>query len=219
MKPVFVVIEGMDGSGTTTQTNCLVNWMKHQKIQAIKTREPTVGPVGKLIRSALRSEIEDERGQKITLPSETLALLFAADRVDHCKRHISPHLERGINVISDRYLLSSMIYQSIDLNRHRDRAGQDPLVWLKQINGMALRETITIVLTVPVQTASRRLENRSITEIFETESFLRKTSVAYEQAHLLLPGHNVKYVNGDQPESLVFADILKVLKDETKLLG
>ncbi len=217
MKPIFVVIEGMDGSGTTTQVDLLHQWLDHQKIRVVKTREPTTGPVGKLIRTALRNQIEDENKHRVNMPPESLALLFAADRVDHCKRFILPNLEHGINVISDRYVLSSMIYQSIDLNRQKIRFERDPFSWLKQINSRAIQETITIVLTVPVQMALSRLSNRSVKEIFETETFLKEIAPAYHQAHLLLPGHNIRYVNGDQEKHMVFADILKVLKEDTRL--
>ena len=114
----FVVFEGLDGSGTTTQIGLLENsYLQKQQTRAegrlsclppfYKTCEPTNGSIGKLLRSALQKEI--------TLDPKTIALLFAADRNEHvyAPGGIAERCSRGELVVSDRYLPSSLVYQGI----------------------------------------------------------------------------------------------------------
>src|SRR5690242_1367991 len=108
---MFIVLEGIDGSGTTTQAARLAQTLQARGARVHATREPSTGPVGRLLRQALTGTlVADER--PVQLDFCTLALLFAADRMDHVRREIEPALARGEVVISDRYDLSSLIYQS-----------------------------------------------------------------------------------------------------------
>ncbi len=101
----FIVLEGLDGAGTTTQAALLAEWLGARG-EVVQTREPTAGPIGRLIRSSLRAEPDS--------PAETsLPWLFAADRAEHLTRVIEPALARGAWVISDRYYHSSLAYQSL----------------------------------------------------------------------------------------------------------
>jgi dTMP kinase len=105
-KSLFIVLEGIDGSGTTTQGNLLVDRFQKNNIPAIFQAEPTNGPIGALIRNHLQDRLHFD--------DHTLALLFAADRSDHIRNSISGikhFLNQDITVISDRYLLSSLVYQ------------------------------------------------------------------------------------------------------------
>src|SRR5258706_8367109 len=123
---VFVVIEGIDGAGTTTQGDRLTAYL--QKKRAVYfTNEPSNGPAGMLIRLALarrllgpNHEYHDPREIKPTgsveLHPYTMALLFAADRADHLATQIEPNLRRGKIVLCDRYILSSLAYQGLELN-------------------------------------------------------------------------------------------------------
>ncbi len=107
----FIVLEGLDGSGTTTQLNMLGKKFSQSNINCFMTMEPTDGCIGKIIRKALKKEI--------VLDKKTLALLFSADRNEHlCGRDsIREYLARGIWTISDRYFFSSIAYQSLDCER------------------------------------------------------------------------------------------------------
>lgn len=102
----LIVIEGIDGAGTTTQTDLLVAWLTRIGIPSIATREPSDGPIGVVARKHL--------GRHLDLASpEAEALAFAADRMDHVASEIVPALARGTTVVADRYYLSSLAYQSL----------------------------------------------------------------------------------------------------------
>lgn len=103
----FVVLEGLDGAGTTTQLQRLQAAFRRRGEPCHATREPTGGPIGKLIRSVLAGERE--------LAPCSLALLFAADRSEHlyAPGGIVAALQAGSYVACDRYLFSSLVYQSL----------------------------------------------------------------------------------------------------------
>src|SRR5262245_58804737 len=110
----FIVVEGVDGSGSTTHTRLLAKALRKRGHRVHTNCEPTTGPVGGLIRQVLqkRITIPGESGPK-SLGWSTMALLFAADRLDHLDSEITPALRKGEWVISDRYDLSSLAYQSL----------------------------------------------------------------------------------------------------------
>ncbi|MBN1648712.1 MAG: dTMP kinase [Spirochaetales bacterium] len=112
--PRFLVIEGLDGSGTTTQTRMLLQRFEKTAAGAVSTCEPTDYPGGKLIRSILKGAAE-------VLP-ETLAMLFSADRNEHLyniNTGIITSLTQNRHVICDRYLFSSLAYQSLECDFKR----------------------------------------------------------------------------------------------------
>src|SRR5262249_6595884 len=101
----FIVIEGIDGAGTTTQTHLLTEWLRQRGRPAHATREPSDRPVRRVLREILG-------GAHAPVDGSTMALLFAADRMDHLAREIEPALARGAVVVSDRYYHSSLAYQA-----------------------------------------------------------------------------------------------------------
>src|SRR6185369_8913434 len=107
-RAIFVVLEGIDGSGTTTQLGRLQAYLERRGRAVHPTREPSTGPVGRLLREILLGQHRLPGGE----PADGLAmaLLFAADRRDHVRREIEPALGAGRDVVSDRYLLSSLAY-------------------------------------------------------------------------------------------------------------
>src|SRR4051812_35922446 len=100
----LIALEGVDGAGTTTQAQRLAVLLG---ARAHVTREPSGGPLGQLLRQLLS-------GAHADLDPAAVALLFAADRLDHLSREVEPALARGQHVITDRYLLSSLAYQTVD---------------------------------------------------------------------------------------------------------
>src|SRR5690242_14637174 len=104
---MLVALEGIDGSGTSTQMGPLAALVRARGCEVVTTAEPTGGPIGMLLRQALRRQLR--------LDDATLALLFAADRLDHLSHEVEPALARGAVVLTDRYILSSYAYQSSTL--------------------------------------------------------------------------------------------------------
>lgn len=138
--PSFVVLEGIDGAGTTTQSKELQKRLKKRDIPYIETAEPSSGPIGRLIRQRL--------GQVETPPHPaTMALLFAADRLDHWTEEIQPALDSGKWVISDRYVWSSLSYQS----------QTQPFEWVKTLNQYAPRPDLTILVDVDPSLTQERM--------------------------------------------------------------
>src|SRR5215471_10435629 len=107
----FVVLEGIDGSGTTTQVAKLAERLRGLGVLVRHTREPSDGPIGTMVRQVLTGRIVIPGGRA---PGwATMALLFAADRMDHVESEIEPFLAQGGIVVSDRYDASSLAYQSV----------------------------------------------------------------------------------------------------------
>jgi len=140
----LVVLEGIDGSGTTTQCAALARALGARGHATHVTREPSVGPIGTLVRASLGPSGPD-------LTAGARALLFAADRLHHVAQEIAPALGRGANVLCDRYLLSSWAYQSLDCD----------LAWVRQINALAPWPDLTILLRVPAEIALERVRARA----------------------------------------------------------
>src|SRR3954464_11602121 len=108
----FVVLEGIDGAGTTTQVARLAERLRKDGGQPVRvTREPSDGPIGSLVRQVLTGRIVIPGGR--APGGATMALLFAADRMDHVESDIEPFLGQGGIVVSDRYDASSLAYQSV----------------------------------------------------------------------------------------------------------
>jgi len=106
------------------------------------TAEPSRGKIGALARELLKSSNRAN--------PDTLALLFAADRIEHYDNEIRPSLQAGIDVVSDRYLLSSYVYQSLDV----------PLEWVKSLNAAAVPADMTILISLPFDIAWARIQRR-----------------------------------------------------------
>jgi dTMP kinase len=155
----FIVLEGLDGAGTTTQAERLALALRALKVPVLVTGQPSEGPIGQQLRLALtgRLGLPQRRGP---LTEESLALLFAADRVDHLAATIEPALARGVSVLCDRYILSSLAYQGSAL----------PMAWVEQLNARARRPDLTLFLDVDVRTAGgRRAARGEEEELFEAD--------------------------------------------------
>jgi dTMP kinase len=145
----FIVVEGIDGSGKSEQFQRLTKRLKKRGYKLVATREPTkVYPVGRLIEKVLREEEQ--------VSEEALALLFAADRADHTERKIKPALEEGAVVVSDRYVHSSLAYQSRGMSKELD------LDWIRMINRHALEPDAVILLDISPEVGQARLSNGQV---------------------------------------------------------
>ncbi len=203
----FIVLEGIDGSGTTTQTGLLADALRLRGYEVLTTREPTGRSVGTLIRSVLQHRLTLPSGEVVTLPWSSLALLFAADRLDHVAHVVEPALEVGTIVISDRYDLSSLAYQS-----STSPEGEGALGWLRSINARALRPDLTVVLDLPAQVAEERRRARGgEAELFEQTELQARLAGLYERAERLVPEDAVVHVAAARTVEAVRADILEAV--------
>lgn len=170
IRPVFVVLEGIDGSGTTTQLDRLVSHLGGCGRRALATREPSTGPVGRLLREILLGQHRPEGGKP--LDGLAMALLFAADRRDHLQREIEPALAAGSDVVSDRYLLSSLAYQAEEAERD----------WVAGLARNIRRPDLTLLLDVPVPVAAarRRAAQRSV-ERYDDDAYQERVAANYRR--------------------------------------
>jgi dTMP kinase len=181
----FIVIEGIDGAGTTTQARMLEKKFSEKSIPFWATAEPTTSPIGRLIRTILKGEIQVE-------PAVT-AHLFAADRWEHLygKEGIHAKIDRGYWVLSDRYHFSSLAYQGLLA---------DPDL-VSTLNSPFPLPEYFIFIDVPGEEASRRRSLRSEVEIYENDSFQTRVAHRYSQILRELSNTqvNVLYLSGDLP--------------------
>ncbi len=204
---LFVVLEGIDGAGTTTQTERLVSVLRAAEHRAIATREPTHGPIGTMIRQVLtgRIVVADDRGPR-SPDWTTMALLFAADRMDHLDAEILPALESGSIVVSDRYDYSSVGYQSATAQ------DESAAAWIKQLNSRARRPDITLVLDVSEDVASERRARRGgRAELYEKSAFQQRLAQFYKELEEHFADDRIVHIDGHQhPDAVhqaVFAHV------------
>ncbi len=180
----FIVLEGLDGSGTTTQADLLTAHLAARDVPVVRTNEPTSGPIGRIARQTLGAEPD--------APAvDVLPWLFAADRADHLSRTIRPALARGHTVISDRYLPSSLAYQSLTL----------PLEDVWALNRSFAVPDALLYVHVDVDTALSRIDARAgKKEIYDSQERLTAVHAAYERVMSFLEdqGWPLTRIDGSQ---------------------
>lgn len=201
---LFIVIEGIDGAGTTTQAKILAEALSARGLPVHLTREPSDGPIGVLIRQALTGRVVVPGIHGTRAPDwATMALLFAADRVDHVDAEIAPNLVDGVTVISDRYDYSSVAYQSVTSGGSEDVAS-----WVREINRFARRPDLTIVVDVPAEVALRRRESRGkARELYEVDELQASLARFYATIETHFPNDRILHVDGSAPVDVVAATI------------
>ena len=189
----FIVLEGIDGSGTTTQLECLAKLLRADGNAVVTTSEPTPGPVGRLLRQALEGSLSPDVDGCSQFDWVTLALLFAADRANHAQSLIVPTLAQGKVLLCDRYDLSSRIYQSV--------TAADPeaaLPWLCILNERVPRPDLTLVLDIEPELAEKRRSTRGAPpELFEQNQLQCKLARAYCEAEKYVPNDRLKHIPGE----------------------
>jgi hypothetical protein len=190
----FIVFEGIDGSGTTTQLNRLLKFFGNSGVKAIGTQEPTSSPIGLLIRDFLNKRQD--------FASETVVRLFATDRCQHIygKEGIVECLEKGFLVCSDRYLFSSLAYQGF---------GEEKAKVTKENEDFPL-PSILFFLDIEPKKALERIEKRgSEKEIYENINFLTKVRENYLEI--------IEFYRSHHPEMKIFIfDATKTEEDIAK---
>ncbi len=187
----FIVLEGIDGAGTTTQCALLVAKLRKDGHLTRGTREPSDGPVGTLLRQVLAGRFVLPGGRA---PGwATMALLFAADRLDHVEAEIEPLLEKGGVVVSDRYDASSLAYQSVTSGR----GGPEAVEWIRTLNRHAVRPDVTVVVDVPADLAANRREGRGeAAQLYEQNEMQRSLAAFYRDLAAHMPNDRVVVVDG-----------------------
>ena len=190
----FIIFEGLDGSGQSTQAGLLRDFLIKKGYQVVLTKEPTLdSQVGRKIRKIL--------DKKIVVAPARLQRLFIQDRKEHSKGLIEPALKEGRIVISDRYFFSTLAFgvsEGLDLE------------WLIKINNDFLLPDISFILKVPPEICIRRIEKRGNNiKLFEKKEKLEKVWQTYE----ILPNKfkNVYIVNGEESIQNVFTEINRII--------
>lgn len=190
-KGVFICIEGLDGSGKTTQAKLLTKKLCEDGLNVVFTAEPSQGRIGKFIRKRL---FEEKR-----MPVSVEALLFAADRIEHVENEVNPELMQGKIVVSDRYVYSSLAYQG--------SAGLS-LDWIEQVNSNALKPDLSIFIDVAPEVVLERLKRKkSVMEILETQKKVRDIYLRYVE------NGQLRLIDGSKGKK----EVLEVLYAEVSL--
>lgn len=191
--PLFIVFEGLDGSGSTTQAKLLCEHLRENDLFVDHTSEPTEQKIGKLIREVLQ-------GQWKTSP-EGLQLLFCADRGEHLHNFINPALAKGNFVVCDRYILSTIAFGCLSLDEN----------WLKSLNQYFRKPDLTFLLDVNVQECLQRIESRGAEkELFEKKETLEKVWQNYQK--LAQEDKNTFLINGERKKEDVAEEVWSIVK-------
>lgn len=189
MKGKFIVFEGLDGAGTTTQ---MIEVCKKLEGNNWMTCEPSPGPIGKFIRKIMHGDYGNN------FDSKTMMLLFGADRSYHVEE-IKMHLEEGTNVLCDRYILSSYAYQG---------TSEEENYLMHNINGTYLTPDFTFFIDTPVEECFKRITSRGKDlDMYESLENLQKVKNNYE-----LYSNRFIRINGNQSIEKVTEEILNYLK-------
>jgi len=180
---MFIVIEGVDGCGKTTQAKKLAEWLSGEGHDVLLTAEPTEGRIGKFIREILQGTEE--------VDPKTLTLLFTADRYEHLTNKVEPAQALGKIAVSERYYHSTIAYQQAQ-GVDRD--------WIIELNRFAPKPDLVFLIDSPVADAVART---STDEIFERQDFLEKVRDNY------LEFDDVVKIDGRKSADHIFEKIRK----------
>jgi len=201
----FIVFEGIDGSGKSTQIRMISNRIQEQNLQVYTTFEPTAGPIGSLIRQMLSGKIKTDQ--------RTLAFLFAADRMDHLvneENGIRKKIDKGELVLCDRYYFSSYAY-------HAQYMDMEWVIHANSLNAEILRPDLTIFIDVEPEICLERIKNnRSDFEMYEKIDIMKKVRMNYLKAFeqlkdlekiVVIDGNNAVDHVGDA----IFREVMKII--------
>ena len=193
----LIVLEGLDGSGTTTQMRLLAERLARERTPHAATWEPTDGPIGKLLRSILARETRAH--------PRSIALLYAADRNEHLYTPVTgmeARAKKGEIVICDRYLFSSLAYQSIECGSNT--SGLNSAFPLPQC---------LVFLDTPVEVCQERLRERGKAELYDAFAFQTRVRESYLKAiERISRERHARFNPGRrQAGGLVHGDVWKIL--------
>ena len=206
----FIVFEGLDGSGTSTQANLLFKYLRERGKKVYLTGERTSSLIGGLIKSQIAGDWKSS--------PECLQLLFTADRAYHLEKEIVPLLKKEITVICTRYILSTLAYGNLEMvaetsshlpPRPASQGSAKDEKWLMEINKKFILPDITFLLKVSAKTCIQRIKKeRFHKELFEKETKLEKVLKNYLK--FAKKPENIYLINGEKPIKEVFEEIKKI---------
>lgn len=199
----FIVIEGIDGSGKSTQSRKIAQRLESQGYDIYHTFEPTNGPIGTLIRKMLEGKLDTDQ--------RTLEYLFAADRTDHIvnKRYgMRQKIDQGKIVLCDRYYFSSYAY-------HAQYIDMEWVIHANTLNAQILRPDATLFIDVdPEICFDRIIQNRNRLDMYEKMDDLKAVRVNYFKAFERLKAEEtIILINGNGSIEEVEERILKEVKN------
>lgn len=212
----LIVLEGIDGSGTSTQAALLANALQARGYKTHVTKQPSLGPIGLLIRDILQGRHRLPDGG--TPGEDVMALLFAADRADHIQREVIPAMDSGYLVISARWLMSSLAYQTAGVSAGGVR---DREQWICDLNEQETRRPdCEIWLRVsPAVALARREAARIPVDRYTDPSFQERLAVAYERVMAYGGAHgDTIEVNGELGVQEVHEAVLEAVLAKVSIL-
>jgi dTMP kinase len=226
-EPIFVVIEGPDAVGKSTQARLLAEKLEEAGGSVVVTSEPTKLPVGQMLRRILAPPV-GLTDAHVEYNWQTLALLFTADRIMHAESTIRPALDAGKIVICDRYYLSTLVYQTAALFARVREGGPNQEErfdnfasarrWICELHeGRVPEPDLTVILTAPPDILAKRLKARGREDRFEQNaSLMAAVDLLYRDAGRVWPSRakaraHVALVDASADEEHVAHSVFKAL--------
>ena len=198
----FIVLEGADGAGTTTQADLIRDSLAAAGLDSRVTAQPSNGPIGILLRSVLRGRTTRDDGRRIG--GRAIAALFAADRSEHIESLIEPLLSEGVHVICDRYYHSSFAYQGLEVG----------LDYVAAVNAPMKTPDLIMFVDVDVDVALQRRDSRALEqELYEVEAVQSRLREAYHTGFRLRDFERTVLIDGNGTVDEVHAVIMEQVYD------
>lgn len=201
---LFIVLEGIDGSGTSTQAELLKDYLIRQGEKAAVSPEPSTGAIGKLIRRAMQENclaIADKNKF-----DEQMAYLFAADRHHHLYNDLDGVVkltqQQNTHVITTRYYFSSLAY---NCNSEAEFA------FVRSLNQKFPNPDLTIYLDIPLEVSLARIGDRAVKEVYETSEKLQKVKENFTRIFANYSGR-ILLVDGTQGVDVVHQQVIAYLQ-------
>ncbi|MGB2925645.1 MAG: dTMP kinase [Limnothrix sp.] len=190
----FIVFEGIDGSGSSTQAALLHQYFQQQNVPSVLSPEPSSGIIGNLVREALRKRLRfTENAAQF---NRQMAYLFAGDRHDHLYNEIDgvfKLLGEGCHVITTRYYFSSLAYNANSVAEYE---------FIYRLNQDFPNPDVVFYCDLPVEVAIERVNRRSHQEIYETQAKLTQVRDNYQQIFREYSGKWQQLNATDSPETI-----------------
>ena len=201
MSSYFITLEGIEGSGKTSSLSVITELLEKKKIKYIVTREPGGSSIGESLRSILLNK-------DTNISAETELMLMLADRKDHVEKTILPNLEKGVWVISDRFMDSTIAYQG-----GGRKLGKDFV--LSIANNLNIpKPDLTLLFDLPVTTSLARVKARGKLDRFEEEEldFHQRIRDAYLEL-AKKESQRIKIIDSTQPIKKMFGSVQSTIQE------